>query len=89
MNDKIEEIKKRLNNFLDGRWSYCEGTDNDHWELTVENKEMTDMVWLVQDDSGVPPDRDFIEFILCAAADLRYLISLVETGSKPVEKSEK
>ncbi len=60
--DKIKEIERILNLVPPAPWCFSAGSEFDHWELWSD-----DMFYgyhMVQDDSGVPPDAGFIEYVL-------------------------
>ena len=67
--ERLKQIEARLNNLPPVPWHFCHGDDFDHWMLWGE-----DGTAMVQDDSGVPPDDYFIEFVLNAPEDIKYLI---------------
>ncbi|NJL54194.1 hypothetical protein HC928_02760 [bacterium] len=73
MNERINEIKGRIEKLPPTPWHYSDGDDFDHWQVWGD-----DCVHLVQDDSGVLPDQDFIDFILHAKDDINYLLSLID-----------
>lgn len=55
--EKIAEMEKLLKDLPDAPWNFIHG--NDHWELYGSC-----YTYMVQDDSGVPPDPQFIEYVL-------------------------
>jgi hypothetical protein len=77
--DKIKEIERILSLVPPSTWHYREGDDFDHWELWSD-----DYLYgyhMVQDDSGVPPDAGFIEYVLASR-------SIIEDLLKEVKKNE-
>ena len=69
----IKEIKDLLKRVPKSPWHYCGEDDLDHWKIWSSDKK-TGYV-LVDEDSGVPPDPDFIEFVLNARAIIEDLIT--------------
>ena len=72
--NRIKEIKDRVASVPKGNWQYLEGDDFDHWQIYSHDYDIA----MVQDDSGVPPDENFINFILHAREDLLFLLELHE-----------
>jgi hypothetical protein len=71
---RIQQIRDLLASVPRTPWIYEEGTDLDHWEL-YSNK---DYIHMVQDDSGVPPDKDFINFVLQAKEIIQELLNEID-----------
>lgn len=57
-------------------WKYRHGTTMDHWELWSDKDD--DMVWEIQDDSGVEPSTEFLEFIATSRSAVPKLIEVCE-----------
>lgn len=77
INEKIKEIKRRLEKTPPTPWHYSAGDGFDHWQLWGD-----DAVHMVHDDDGVSPDNDFIDFVLHAKDDINYLLSLMDKDGK-------
>lgn len=58
---KLRELAKAAE---PGPWKFRSGTYEDHWELISEAND--DMVWIVQDDSGVEPPNWFGPYLEAA-----------------------
>lgn len=67
--ERLNEIEARLNNLPPVPWHFCHADDLDHWMLWGD-----DGTAMVQDNYGVDPDDYFIEFVLNAPEDIKYLI---------------
>lgn len=72
--EDFEEINRILNLVPCTPWSYSEGDDFDHWELW-SCKECVHMVF---DDSGVPPDKGFIEYVLKSREIIEMLLNEIK-----------
>ncbi len=69
--ERIIEIENRIKKLPAPPWNYYAGDDFDHWELWGN-----DSTSLIHDDSGVPPNKDFIDFILHAVEDINFLLNI-------------
>lgn len=72
--DRLVFIKNLLKSVPRGPWHYYCGDDFDHWQIWSP----TDGITMVQDDSGVLPDTDFINFVLQARGIIEELLLEVE-----------
>jgi len=70
----LAQVQARVDAVPPPPWTYAHGDDLDHWELW--NSETGEH--LVQDDSGVEPSTEFLEFISHARSDIPRLLALVE-----------
>lgn len=66
-------------------WHFSEGDDFDHWELYSSHP--TKGYWMVQDDSGVPPDPGFITYVLCSRKIIEDLLKEVKYLKDQLEKT--
>lgn len=82
---RILEIKDLLKTIPRGPWNFSEGSDFDHWEIWSSHP--IDNVSLVQDDSGAPPDKDFINFILQARAIIEELLGEIEITNLNIQEA--
>ena len=73
---RIGEIKELLNSVPKGPWHFNEGSDFDHWELWSSHEK--DGCHMVQDDSGVPPDPDFINYVLKSRGIIEELLKEID-----------
>jgi hypothetical protein len=71
--NKLEEIKARINNATPGPWVFHPADECDDW--IIYNSEFT---FVKQDDSGVPVSKEDGALIANAPSDLTYLLALVE-----------
>lgn len=78
---KLKELEEKI---TPAPWKYSHGTTMDHWELwsNVEG----DPVWEVQDDSGVEPSTEFLEFITQTRNALPTLLKVIEIYRDALEK---
>jgi len=60
--EEFNEIVRVLNLVPPLPWHFSDGDDLDHWELWSSDKHRG--FHMVQDDSDVPPDPGFIEYVL-------------------------
>lgn len=74
----LSDLKKLSDEATPGPWHGCVGDELDHWELY--NPETGEHV--VQDDSGVDPRAEDIEFICAARTYLPKLIAVAEAARK-------
>lgn len=77
--ERIKEIEIIINSVPPTPWYYCEGDEFDHWEIWSGDKVYGRH--LVQDDEGVPPDEDFIKFILQSKDIIKELLEHIKNTS--------
>jgi hypothetical protein len=81
MNDEeIKEIEDLLKRVPPSPWNYCNGDDFDHWEIW--SSDPLEGYNMVQGDDGVPPDENFIEFVLKSRGIIEKLLSEVKNSRK-------
>ena len=73
--EEIQEIEKILNLVPPGPWHFSNGDIFDHWELWSSHE--LKGYHMVQDDSGVPPDQAFIEYVLKSREIIETLLNEV------------
>lgn len=73
---RIKEIETLLESVPKSPWNYSEGSEFDHWEIWSSH--FLDGYSLVQDDSGVPPDACFINFVLQSRDIIEELLNEVK-----------
>ena len=73
----LEKLERLANANEPGPWYYRHGTSCDHWELW--NEEHT---FMVQDDSGVEPTTDFLEYI--SALDPTTVLKLIKVAKAAI-----
>lgn len=73
---KIQEIEKILTWVPPSPWCFSPGNDFDHWELWSDD--MLHGYHMVHDDSGVPPDAGFIQYVLKSRSIIEDLLKEVK-----------
>ena len=74
--DEIKYIQDLLDLVPKSPWYFSPGDDFDHWEIWSSDKETG--CSMVQDDSDVPPDDAFIEFVLRSREIIERLLKEVK-----------
>lgn len=75
---EIEEIERILNLVPPAPWHFSSGDVFDHWELW--SSDSLHGIHMVQDDSGVPPDEGFIEYVLQSRKIIEKLLKEVKAN---------
>lgn len=78
----LEEIEARLKAVPRGPWTYCQGSETDHWELWNDEES------IVQDDSGVDPSTEVLEYISNSPTDTALLISALREAMEALKEVE-
>ncbi len=74
--EDIKQIEELLEKVPPSPWHFSNGSVFDHWELWSDDP--LHGYHMVQDDSGVPPDDGFIEYILRSREIIEMLLKEVK-----------
>lgn len=74
--NEIQEIERILNLVPPLPWYINPGDDFDHWELYSSHP--TKGCWMVHDDSGVEPDKGFLEYVVKSREIIERLLKEVK-----------
>lgn len=74
--EEINEIKRVLSLVPPLPWHINSGDDFDHWELWSSDPK--EGCWMVQDDSGVEPDKGFLEYLVKSREIIERLLKAIK-----------
>jgi|SRR5580700_5762944 hypothetical protein len=84
--EEIKEIERILNLVPPSPWEFSSGNCFDHWELWSDDE--FHGYHMVHDDSGVPPDEGFIEYVIKSREIIERLLNEAKKNLSFYEKDE-